>query len=206
MSTKILNQLATLRENSNKHLATNIIRGFYATLSSKGLNPIQLIVQEQIANANWIYKPRYNSDSLLQFENRHFVRRIRTLTAGQENNFTFNLNTTLLGGSSYPVLTAILGTAAGIASFGGGLLFAAATTALNSSQLSRRVLARAGDEIWQVEEIGKVPNSGILSSSDAPYKAIHINSYFLFDPFRERQYMVGKGWLIHEERNTLILD
>lgn len=86
---------------------------------------------------------------------------------GQEGNYTFSLNTALLGGQSYPILDAILGTAVGVASGLAGLLFSIATTSINLQKTSQRVLARSGDEIWHVEEIGKV-------SSGGSYKAIYV--------------------------------
>jgi hypothetical protein len=54
------------------------------------------------------------------------------------------------------------------------------------------VLARPGDEIWHIESIGKVAN-----------EAVYVSSYLLTDPYR-RQYPT-KGWLIHEEREQVIL-
>ncbi len=120
-----------------------------------------------------------------------------TLEPGIEDNLTFRLNTALLGGENYPVLTAILGTAAGMVSVGGGLLFAAFTTSISATQKQRRVLARGGDEIWQVEEIGKIKDG-------SGYKAMHINSYFLVDPYRRQA--PSKGWLIHDERIEVLLN
>ncbi|HET6338739.1 MAG TPA: hypothetical protein VFG30_36220 [Polyangiales bacterium] len=55
-----------------------------------------------------------------------------------------------------------------------------------------RVLAREGDEIWRVEEIGKV-------STGSSYRPTYVLAYFLFDPFRDRG-STPKGWLIHEDR------
>jgi hypothetical protein len=37
------------------------------------------------------------------------------------------------------------------------------------------------------------------------YKAVHINSYWLVDPYRG-QTTYDKGWLIHEERGDVTLD
>lgn len=57
---------------------------------------------------------------------------------------------------------------------------------------SQRVLARSGDEIWHVEEIGKVRSGG-------SYKAVYISSYFIVDPFRGQSlhtHSNGKGWLL----------
>ncbi|MGD8941224.1 MAG: hypothetical protein PVJ72_17715 [Gammaproteobacteria bacterium] len=197
MASDILSQLADLQPSSGKTLKTSIIHGFHGHLSYSGLNPIQLITSTQVANMNWKYKPRYGAASLAEPKNRQAVRKVMTLAAGQENNFTYSLNTALLGGESYPILTALLGTAAGIASFGAGLLFTAATTGLSLAQTSQRVLARSGDEIWQVEEIGKVRDGGSLN-------AVHVNAYFLVDPYRGQSY--AKGWLIHEEREELSLE
>lgn len=135
-------------------------------------------------------------------KNTQSLRKIRTLDPGQEGNFTFSLNTALLGGQSYPILDAVLGTAVGVASGLAGLLFSIATTSINLQKTSQRVLARSGDEIWHVEEIGKV-------SSDGSYKAIYVSSYFIVDPFRGHSlhtHSNGKGWLIHEEREELTLD
>lgn len=118
-----------------------------------------------------------------------------------ETNSLHVLNTALLGGKSYPVLTATLGTAVGIASLGAGLFFTVATTALSLAQTSQRALARPGDQIWQIEEIGKVLDNSLLGSGK--YKAVHVLSYFLVDPYRNQA--PRKGWLIHEERNDIVL-
>jgi hypothetical protein len=55
-----------------------------------------------------------------------------------------------------------------------------------------------GDEIWQVEEIGKIREG-------TGFVPVHINSFWLVDPFRG-QSTYNKGWLIHEERHDLSLD
>ncbi len=102
------------------------------------------------------------------------------------------LNNELLGGESYPVLTATLDIATGVVSGGAGLLFTLATTGLTLANTTSRVLARTGDEIWHIEEIGKVGN-----------KATYVSAFFIVDPFRKQT--PGKGWLLHEEREEIIL-
>jgi len=67
-----------------------------------------------------------------------------------------------------------------------------ASTGLSLTQTSQRVLARSGDEIWHVEEIGKV---GMI--------ATYVSSYILVDPYRWQA--PNKGWLIHESRDELLL-
>ena len=196
MSISIIQQLPELRPHSNKRLPITVTRIFRSAANATGLNAIQLIEQKRIANANWGSVPRDSSQSILQVKNRQAIRKVMSLPPGIETNYTYQLNTALLGSRSYPVLTAVLGTVAGISLFNAGLFFTIATTGLSMSQKSQRALARSGDQIWQIEEIGKVRSGNEL-------KAMHINSYFLVDPFRRQN--TAKGWLIHEERTDIIL-
>jgi len=196
MSTSILNQLQELRPHSNKQLLGNIDISFKEILSNSMINPIQLVKPKQIASMDWSSEPKEGSQSLLQAKNRQAMRKVMSLSPSTDTNFTYVLNSALLGGRSYPILTAIIGTATGLASFSLGLFFTVASTGLSMSQKSQRVLARGGDEIWQIEEIGK-------TRVDGKFKAMHINSYFLVDPFRKQNAL--KGWLIHEERTEIIL-
>ena len=99
----------------------------------------------------------------------------------------------LSGGKSYPVLTALLGAAAGPVSGLGALLFSAATTAISSINPIQNVQVRLGDEIWQVEQIGKSKG-----------KAVYGSVFFIVDPFRRQ--VQNKGWLIHEEWSDLSLN
>ena len=198
MATDILSQLQELRPEFKKTLPKNVLVMFSSHLSNKGLNPKQLINPVQFANADWGWKPKSGTDSLRKPENRHYEQKVATLEVGYETNFTFILNTALLGGNSYPVLTAVLGTAAGFASTPVGLFFAAASTTIDVTKKAQRILGRMGDEIWQIEEIGKIRDKNT-------FKPVHINSYWLVDPFRSRHSATNKGWLIHEERNDLTL-
>ena len=75
------------------------------------------------------------------------------------------------------------------------------STALSLSQTSQRVLARAGDELWQVEEIGKARDKNFFGSDTM--EMVHIGSYFLVDPHRSIGLVRSKGWLIHEERTVI---
>jgi hypothetical protein len=186
MSADIINQLQPLQEESGKSLSPVITAYLQNTAQ-----PRALVDTIMIANGKWVVKPRAGASSLLKPQNRQSIRKVKTLSAGYEHIIK-QLNTALLGGESYPVLTAVLGTAAGFASAGAGLLFTIATTALSLGNTVQRVLARTGDEIWHVEEIGKVGN-----------KAMYISSYFIVDPYRNQA--PNKGWLIHEEREEVQL-
>ena len=201
MSQRVLAALQTLQPDSKKRIRDSIIVNLTQSLTSARY---QLIKNRRSPSGSGsISVPRHGTQSLLQKRSIQAIRKLRTLPAGQEDNFTYRLNTQLLGGEQYPILTAVLGTVAGLASAGAGLLFAVATTALSASVTSQRVLARLGDEVWQVEEIGKSTSSGIFSGETT--NAVHVGSYFLVDPHRAAGPVRTKGWLIHEERTELRL-
>jgi hypothetical protein len=151
----------------------------------------QLIrAEKNLQGAGFLYVPTRGAASLAQ--NVHAARTLMTIQA--TSGFTTMLNQALAGGESYPVLNAVLGTVAGAASAGAGLLFTIGSTALDLSRTHQGVQARDSDELWQVEEIGRVRNG-------TSWEVVHVGSYFLVDPFRRQT--VTQGWLIHEERTQL---
>lgn len=186
MSANILSQLPDLCAPSGVTL-NPVVRSYIQDTS----NPIALVRSVRIANAQWAAEPRGGAASLLQPQNTYSNRKVKTLSGGYEYIIKL-LNKELSGGEDYPILTAALGTVAGIASFGAGLIFTAATTAISTGKQTYGVLARPGDEVWHVEQIGKVGN-----------KAVHVSSYLLGDPYRGNTSC--KGWLIHEERKDVVL-
>jgi len=188
MSSVILNQLQELRKPSGKYLDKVVV-----TYIQDHKRPLALVNREMMHNAKWAVRPRNGIAALAHRKNRQSIRKVKTLPLIGNSLVVTELNTALLGGTSYPVLSAVLGTAAGLASLGAGLLFAAVTTGLSLTQTSQRVLARAGDEIWHVEEIGKV--GGIVT---------YVSSYILVDPYRYQT--PHKGWLIHESRDEVLLN
>lgn len=198
MSTSILDHLQVLRPHSEIRLVNDLSRSFKTRIhNSSGARPVELIKAKMISSTDYTSELYMDSQSLLQAKNRQAIRKVLTLQPSFGGNLTYRLNTALLGGESHPILTALLGTAVGLTGLGAGLIFATATTAISTSDRSQRVLARGGDEIWQVEEIGKVRDG-------SKYMAMHINSYFLVDPFRNQS--LEKGWLIHEEREEITLN
>jgi len=118
-------------------------------------------------------------------------RRLMTFQAERSGVLTEMLNTELLGGEQYPILSFVLGTATGVNPLA-GFVFSVATTALSLNQTAQRILARRGDELWQVEQIGRTGRD-----------VVHVGAYFLYDPFRNSAFRSGNGWLIHEERTVL---
>jgi len=191
MAVSVMVQLPELQKSFDRRITKTVI----ARIQNQS-RPQALVDAVMIANGNWAVKPKNGASSLSQLNNQQSIRKVKTLWPGEEGNVTYQLNSALLGGSSYPILTTALGIAAGFSSAGAGLLFTIGTTGLSLTQTSQRVLARTGDEIWHVEEIGKVKNGGT-------YEAVYVTSFFLVDPFRRQA--PTKGWLIHEERKNLIL-
>jgi hypothetical protein len=189
MSSEIINQLQVLQPNSGKQLNSVVV-----TKIQDPSKPLALVKRRLISHGNWATQPRNGAASLANPENMRSVRQVRVLAAGQEENTTYALNTELLGGANYPVLSAVLGTVAGMV--GVGLIFTVATTGLSLTKTSHRVLARAGDEVWHVEEIGKIKDG-------AEYKPMYVSSFFIVDPYRRQAQ--SKGWLIHEERREIDL-
>ena len=187
MVTNILSQLQELQRKSNNHLNPIVLSAI-----QDHVKPRALVETVLVANGKFTIKPVKGSSSLTTTNNRQFKRRVSTLTTGNEHVIS-KLNQELLGGENYPVLTAALGIATGAISGGAGLLFTMATTGLALANTTKRVLARPGDEIWHIEEIGKVGN-----------KAMYVSAFFIVDPFRKQA--PNKGWLIHEEREELPLN
>jgi hypothetical protein len=199
MSQQVINQLKELQPESGMRISDSVITGMTLSLSQNRYKLMKTIMP----GSKYLHVPMNGTQSLMQSENIQSIRKLKTLPAEREDNFTHSLNTELLGGEQYPVLTAVLGTAAGAVSGGAGLLFTIATTGLSLSQTAQRVLARLGDELWQVEEIGKANSSGWFDGNTK--SAYHIGSYFLVDPHRGTGPVQSKGWLIHEERRELTL-
>lgn len=119
-------------------------------------------------------------------------RKVSTFSKGTDGSFTKMLNKQLLGGDSYPVLEFALGVGVGAVSGPAGMLFSVACLGLSLSKTTYYALARDGDELWQVEQIG-------LDGKDT----VHVSSYFLYDPLRAKGFSGANGWLIHEERVVL---
>ena len=195
MSQADINHLSTLQPESGKRLPTSLIHGFS---TSQG-GTTSLIRTERI-EGDWVGVPRQGAAQLIA--NPHSRRKVFTLDSSHQG-FTETLNTALLGGGSYPVLVAVLGTAAGAVSGGAGLLFTASTVGIDLGRRTRRVLARLGDEIWHVEEVGKTLKDNFFSGDR--FVAMHVSSYLLIDPYRSRSQVGGKGWLLHEERKRVQL-
>lgn len=201
MSQEILRQLQILQPASGKSLSNAVVVGLTGALGAGTQAKYQLMrSQLNPKGGHSIFVPTNGSQSLLQKGGTQAARKLKTLPPEREDNLTGALNTSLLGGEQYPILTATLGT---LVSGGAAILFTVATTYLSVANSAQRVLGRAGDEIWQVEEIGKGASSAWFDGNTE--SAYHVGSFFLVDPYRSNLGARSKAWLIHEERTELTL-
>ena len=191
MAGKIMECLRELRPATNRKLNPKIV----SRLQDHDV-PNKLIKREIVANGSWVVKPRVPAEALIDESKHNSKRKVRTLGYGSASHLLPLLNVELSGGQEYPVLTALLGAASGPVSGGGALLFSAATVGIDIAKPDHRILARKGDEIWHVEEIGKVLQNGRCVP-------VYVSSFFVVDPYRA--HFSPKGWLIHEERQNLTL-
>jgi len=182
-----LSKLKELRPSSNRKLNPTVF-----SLIQDHSVPRTLVESALIANGKFATKPVNGAISLSSNQNLHNRRKVHTLSASKQQIIN-RLNHDLSGGDSYPVLTAMLGTLGGMISGGASFIFTVATTGLSMINPVNKVLAREGDEIWHFEEIGRMGN-----------KAVYVSAFFLVDPYRK--HAPGKGWLIHEEREELIIN
>lgn len=191
MSDKVINALPELRPHSNVTIPGSVVCGINNCFSGPSFQLVKLA-----PNKNGVGISTVLTNGIESLPLKAKLSRLRQrLPVGAENNLTYSLNDALLGGEQYPWTMLIGGFVAGYVSAGAGFLFALASTALSASQKSRRILARENDEIWQVEEVGKVKSSNPFAGNK--WDVVHVGSYWLSDPYR------GKQWLIHEERTVV---
>ncbi len=116
---------------------------------------------------------------------------ILTLPREAEGNITKIINDALLDLDNFPFLKLAIGKIPKVGNLT-HLTFSAANIVLKKNKTAHRCFAREGDQIWQVEQIGKVGKD-----------IVHVMGLFLADPFRSNLSNPGDGWLIHEERTKL---
>lgn len=180
MSSQALLRLPVLQPDSNVTTCRHEMSGI--RVSSR------LIRQHGSGGIRGTYTP---SSSELYHSQKLF-----TLSANRRD-FMHELNLSLKGGRTpHPILMLALGSAT-------SFLFSAATAVLELYSTDVYVLARTGDEIWFVEQIGRVEQRRRIRGDQ--WVAMHVSSFFLYDPLRANSNGI-KGWLIHEERTELTLD
>lgn len=194
MNSPVLNQLHELRPETGIKVLGDM-KGLRLYLRDTGRTPL-LLINPKIVSGQVVYEPAISLDNLAVKESRVAQRKAMTLPNVVEDNYTFMLNNSLSGGRDYPLLTSVAGFGMGLLSGAAGLIFSAAATGVSLGKTTHRILARGGDELWQMEEIGKSKKGG-------SYVPVHVLSYFLVDPFRGAHNR--KVWLIHEERQELVL-
>jgi hypothetical protein len=182
-----IGQLQELQKESGKRLPVALILGFTHFARSA------LSIEMTVSNGRTAAK---RSSAVGVPRALRAETKLKVLGAEPGDYLATQLNDALLGGADYPILGAVAGTAVGFGTGGAGFIFTAATTALSVAKTTRRVLARDGDQIWRVEEIGKVTSGGRVQPT-------YVLAYFLVDPLRGHSPH-HKGWLVHEDRYDLL--
>lgn len=193
MSNQILNLLEELKPESGQRLPQATIHRFHSISNSRGEGGKTLVKPELVANGKFVFKLNGSHQTFLKTKNHSVRSKLKAFDASEQGGSLEQLNIALQGGKSYPILSMLSGMVVGYASAGMGLLFSVTSTAVSMSKVSNRVLARPGDQIWKIEELGKV-------RVGSAYKPVHVLSFFIIDPFRDSSRFQNRGWLIHEER------
>ena len=90
----------------------------------------------------------------------------------------------------------VLSVGVGVFTAGGGALFSILSGAASAAKVNQPVRARQGDEIWQLEVVGKQGQT-----------IQHMEYFVLVDPYRtspKSQYV--SEWIIHEERREIKIE
>lgn len=196
MKIDVFNHLDEIKPDSSKSLQLSVVEGLMAGSGSSEKPYIELVKAKVAANNNYRWELSHGIDSIISKSGQFRRRKIKTFA---EDGFIGRLNLALKGGARYPILSTVTGVLFGKVNPAMGLLFSAASTTHGMSKTSHDVIARPGDELWKVEEIGKVRSRG-------GYKMVHIYSLFIVDPFRDLSSFNNIGWLIHEDRKDVHVD
>ena len=186
---QVMQKLVSLQKQSDMRLPDSIITGLTKSLTQARYQLIRAIANP--TGAGFITVPTNGTASLLS----NIQARRMLWTAKENDGFLQMLNKELQGGEEYPILSAVVGEGVGFFPVVGtamSLLFSGVSAGVDLAKTSHTVIARAGDQVWQIEEIGKVGT-----------KVVHVGSYWVVDPYRKQA--PEKGWLIHEQRTELTL-
>jgi len=179
---EILKSLPRLPGGTKNKLSDNVITG----LKARKLNSFVLIDTEGISWTRW-----HRPDPKLDLRRQNAWRRRSYVFTAKTHVFMQSLNEDLSGGKDYPIVKGALGLLTGGVA---GVLFSLFDTAMSAARSPKQLQAREGDEIWQLERIGR--SGGRL---------VHVEYFLLVDPFRKADRSVPCAWSIHEGRLELEL-
>lgn len=183
---QLLLKLPTLPAATKKKLVDSVIHGLMVGVRS---NP-HVLLDLDASRGPWLQKfvPDPKVDLMTKNASRRKVLSLNPTHTG----FMSSLNLALKGGEDYPLLTGLLGITTGLLSGGAGLLFSLVTIGVSASKVSQPIRARLGDEIWQVEILGKEGQ-----------KIMHLEYFVLVDPLRAKVPNLASEWVIHEDRKEV---
>lgn len=193
---RLLAKVPALPKPINKTILDSTMAGLKAYRAGGGFSrtgdPHQLTDMER--RKHWFYGQQYvhvpDKDVDL-FKKNTARRKLMAFTAGNAA-FRKSLNKDLSGGEDYPLLTTMLGLTTGFISAGAGFLWTGFTTALALAKETQPVRARDGDEVHQLEVVGKFEN-----------QLTYVEWIILVDPFRVKANRDIRQWIISESRHRL---
>lgn len=193
---QLLGRLPGLPSRIDRRLQSSTIAGLKAERAGGGFartgDPRQLV--EVGSDTHWFWGRQYHQepDPDVDLMKTNVARRKLLTFDARNETFRRSLNKDLGGGESYPILTTVLGLTAGFVSAGAGYLWTGFTTALALSQDAQEVRARDGDEVHQIEIVGKNGN-----------RIEYVEWLVLVDPFRLSALRNIRQWVIHDEREEV---
>jgi len=100
-------------------------------------------------------------------------RRLKVLAGERGDELTTSLNNHLLGHNGYPLANSVASFLMGVVFSPAGTLQSLVTATMSQMQTTPRVLARQGDEMWQVEVVGKVGREVMHAEFRTGAPAVH---------------------------------
>ena len=181
----LINKLPIITQSKGPKMISSVIAGFTARLQ----NRFRLIDAEFDGGKLAGFRP----DPKIDLRTTNSFKR-RLISFGSANHvFRQSLNRELAGGESYPVLGTFGGIGLGLVSGPAGIAFSLGVLLLDQSRTVQPVRARAGDEIWHVEQLARQGNN-----------VYHVEYFVLIDPYRRLEVnQVQQEWIVHEERRRI---
>lgn len=185
----LLATLPPLSQSSGKWLPSYVVEGLKTGLG-RSANPNELVqfrTGQNIRDQFYVIRPGVDASRTNAY--RRFVMEF----GGARVSYMRSLNRELLGGEDYPVTMALLGIATGAVSAGAGALFSLATAVVSDAKPKQSIQVRDGDQLWQIEQLGK-----------ANGEIIHSSCFVVVDPLRKEKNLIH-SWVIHERRNEVVI-
>ena len=169
---QLLASLPSMPDATGSWLPSHAVEGIKTGLG-RAANPNELVQFQTGKNTrDQFYRIRPGINASNTNAHRRFVMEL----SEARRPYMQSLNRQLSGGEDYPVTMALAGIATGVVSAGAGAMFSLMTAVVSNTKPRHSVQLREGDQLWQIEQLGK--NNG---------KIRHSSCFIVVDPFRKQQ-------------------